>query len=73
MRATICVDRGAEAEVQAVAAWFATWAAAITSCSENQGCGCCVDLWEVEASPEAVAALPDAVRGTNDGGAAAGR
>ena len=43
----------------AAEAWFARWRPRLAYCSENQGCGCCVDIWDVEAPAEAVAELPE--------------
>jgi len=57
-RATIIVDVGQPAEVSAVEKWFARWAPQLSHRSENHGCGCCVDIWEVEAPAQAIAELP---------------
>jgi len=57
-RAKIIVETDQPAEVAAVEAWFAKWELKITWRADNQGCGCCVDIWEVDASTEALAALP---------------
>ncbi len=48
-------------EVQAVAAWFERWRPRLAAVSENTGCGCCVDIWDVDAPAEALAELPEAV------------
>jgi len=61
MKATICVDVACEDEVAAVERWFATWRGRLAFCSENGGCGCCVDIWEVDAPAEALAELPQSV------------
>ena len=45
----------------AAEAWFDRWGPALTSVSDNLGCGCCVDVFEVEGPPEAFAALPASV------------
>ncbi len=66
MRATIVVDVTEAVEVQRVDAWFTNWRAALTFCSEDLGCGCCVRIWNVEGSPAAIAALPEAVRTASD-------
>jgi len=57
-RATLIVVVDEPAEVDAMASWFVRWAAQISYRSENLGCGCCVDIWEVEASAQAIAELP---------------
>jgi hypothetical protein len=57
-RATIIVDMNFTEEVQAVEAWFERWGVKIR-CDENQGCGCCVNIYPVEAPQEALAELPE--------------
>ncbi|MEZ5630715.1 MAG: hypothetical protein R3F09_08400 [Burkholderiaceae bacterium] len=56
-RATVIVTIDNEREVVAVNAWFQRWGPRIR-CADNQGCGCCVDIWDVEAPAEALAQLP---------------
>ena len=56
-RATVSVTIDNEREVMAVNAWFQRWGPRI-QCADNQGCGCCVDIWRVEAPPEALSELP---------------
>lgn len=58
MRATIIVDKDASGEAEAVEAWFARWRPQLTYCSENKGCGCCVDLWDVEGPYLAIQEIP---------------
>ena len=57
-RATIIVAVDKPAEVQAVEGWLSRWAPKLTHHSQNHGCGCCVDIWEIEAPAEAIAELP---------------
>jgi hypothetical protein len=59
-RATICVDVGTPEQV-AVAAWLERWGSRLPFVSDNEGCGCCVDLYRVQAPPEALHELPAAV------------
>jgi hypothetical protein len=59
-RATVVVSIDDAAEVAAVDAWFDRWQSRLTHRSENHGCGCCVDVWEVEAPQEAIDQLPKA-------------
>jgi hypothetical protein len=42
-------------------AWLAKWRPALAFCSENEGCGCCVDMYNVEAPEEALADLPRSI------------
>ncbi|WP_440224217.1 hypothetical protein ACQQ2N_03120 [Dokdonella sp. MW10] len=62
-RATIVVAVDEPGEIEAAERWLARWSTAITYQSDNQGCGCCVDIWEVEASAEAMAELPEFLAG----------
>lgn len=49
----------AQTEERAVLnAWIERWRPSLRSLSQNQGCGCCVDIYEVEAPVEALAELP---------------
>ena len=56
-RATVSVTIDNEREVAAVNAWFQRWGPRI-QCADNQGCGCCVDIWDVRAPAQALAELP---------------
>ena len=57
-RLTICVDRNSPSELHSASDWFQRWRSQLAFCSENLGCGCCVDIWEVEAPEEALDQLP---------------
>lgn len=50
-------------EVAAAEAWFARWGARLAYRSETMGCRCCIEMWDVEAPPQAVAEIPPALRG----------
>lgn len=50
-------------EVAMADAWLAQWRDAIASVSENEGCGCCVDILRVSASQQALDAIPFEIRG----------
>lgn len=56
-KATVSVTIDNERDILAVNAWFRRWGTRI-QCSDNQGCGCCVDIWRVEAPAEALSELP---------------
>jgi len=49
---TISVDE--PAEVEASEEWFSRWRTQLKHVSENKGCGCCLNSWEVEGPPEAI-------------------
>ena len=52
-----------EAEHVALARdWFGRWTKRLTGMSRG-GCGCCVVLFVIEGPPEALGAIPPAIRG----------
>jgi|GEM_PF-4163979 len=61
MKVTICVDVNDADDVAAMERWRQTWGPQVQLSAENQGCGCCVDIWEVEAPEEAIQELPQSV------------
>jgi hypothetical protein len=56
-RAIICAFVDTQ-EHQVVVDWFSKWSARLGYCSPNEGCGCCVDIYKVEAPEEALVELP---------------
>jgi hypothetical protein len=62
-RATVIVDVTHHEDVVASEAWFARWASALSYTSEDEGCGCCVHIWNVEGPAEALAAIPSKIKG----------
>ena len=59
-KATICVDVDTPEQL-AVDQWLKRWQALVPFVSENEGCGCCVDLYRVDAPKEALDELPSNV------------
>lgn len=57
-RATIIVDVNSPGEVQAAEDWFAAWRHRLTHCSDNNGCGCCVDSFDIEGPDDVIVTLP---------------
>jgi len=57
-KATIIVAVDDPAEVASVEAWFSCWRERLVHVSENHGCGCCVDVWQVEGLAEAIGEIP---------------
>jgi hypothetical protein len=51
-----------EREVMAVSAWLNRWGPKL-KLSDNQGCGCCVDIWDVQGPRAALDELPPSMRG----------
>ena len=58
-KATIIIDVGCPEEVEVLERWLETWEPHLDSLSQNLGCGCCVHEFNVEASQEALAELPE--------------
>ena len=66
MRATIVVDRTQPEELAAVEAWLARWAGQLTHQSDDQGCGCCVSIWDIDAPAMALDELPESLRAESE-------
>ncbi len=62
-KAQIIVSVDQPDEVRAVADWFARWQERLVEISVNTGCGCCVNIWDVEGPMEALLELPAVVVG----------
>ncbi|MFO0756726.1 MAG: hypothetical protein U0359_09555 [Byssovorax sp.] len=58
MRATLCTDAGDLPGNETVKAWFSRWESALGGKPRNHGCGCCVNLWNVDVPARAIAELP---------------
>ena len=56
-RARVAVTLDNEPEVRALNAWLQRWGPRIRKL-DDLGCGCCLDAWDVQAPPEALAELP---------------
>lgn len=64
-KATLCADSDTD-EGDIVEQWLVKWRSALAYCSENEGCGCCIDIYNVEAPEEALAELPASVVAASD-------
>ncbi len=53
-----CDDDDYQLQLAQVDAWFAANADHIQSKSDDEGCGCCVNIWEVECDEALMASLP---------------
>ena len=56
-QARVAITLDNEREVRALNAWFQRWGPRIRRL-DDLGCGCCLDAWDVQAPPEALAELP---------------
>jgi hypothetical protein len=66
MRATICVDVNRDDECAAAEAWLDRWRTQLAVVSENEGCGCCVNIWNVDGPAEAILEIPEALRADSE-------
>ena len=57
-RAGICIDVTKPEEVRGIEEWFRKWKPALSHVSEDEGCGCCVEIWHVEGPEEAIREIP---------------
>jgi hypothetical protein len=65
-RATICIAVDEPAEVEAGERWLSANRDRLDFISENYGCRCCVDLYDLEAMPEVLASIPEPIRASSD-------
>ena len=56
-RFTICVDVNEPDEAALADAWLNKWQDKVEYLSKNQGCGCCVNIYDVEGSEAAFSEL----------------
>jgi len=61
-RATMTIDVHNASECAECRAWFERWEGALTRVSDNSGCGCCVEIYDVEGPQEAIDAIPQQLR-----------
>jgi hypothetical protein len=61
-RATLIAAIDADGEQALLHTWLDRWQSRLRACSDNTGCGCCVDMFEVVAPAEALAELPAQMR-----------
>lgn len=60
-RAMIVVRVDDVSEVRRAQHWLAEHRAALTFISEDEGCGCCVNIWRVAGPAAIIATLPPSV------------
>ena len=65
-KATIIVQLDCPEEVEAVERWLGMWELHLAYLSENLGCGCCVDMFDVEAPQDALDELPERVLSSSE-------
>ena len=65
-RATVVVDKHVPSRSALAEAWFAAWGSRLAFQSENYGCGCCADAWDVEGPPAAIAEIPATLRADSE-------
>lgn len=61
MRVRIFYDTNSPGLSPAVESWLRRWRPVIAIHSEERGCGCHHDLYEIEAPEEALAELPEEI------------
>jgi hypothetical protein len=55
---TICAVADSPGEREMLASWLSKWRGRETTISQNEGCGCCVDLYRVTGPDEAMREIP---------------
>jgi hypothetical protein len=62
VRASLYLRAGNADDLDAAQAWLDTWRGSLLYLSTDYGCECCSSAFDVEATPEAVAAIPPSLR-----------
>jgi hypothetical protein len=62
MRASICVIVDDPEKVKTAEEWLSANSDRLDYISENRGCGCCVDLYDLEGPAEVIATLPSSIQ-----------
>ena len=60
-----CLDEKLEikpGETQLALRWLKQWRKKLDYVSENQGCGCCVNIWVIRGDQAIIDTLPPAIR-----------
>jgi hypothetical protein len=66
VRATLISASDQPDEIAAMESWLAGWSQCLSYISDEQGCGCCIHMLDVEGPQEAIDAIPDLIRATSD-------
>ena len=61
MRATICYEIEDEHERELAEQWLTANREKLTFISDNEGCGCCINSWDIEGPDDIVRTLPPQV------------
>ena len=61
VRGEVVVTVDNEREIEAIGRWFNRWGNRIR-CVDNTGCGCCRDVWNIEAPQHVFDDLPADLR-----------
>ena len=65
-RATIIIIVDSADSVEKGKANLEEWRDQLDFVSENSGCGCCVDIYDIEGPGEAIAAIPEGLSALSD-------
>ena len=65
-RATVCISLDSDDEVRAWREWLSEWREQLSYLSDNTGCGCCVDMFNLEGPQVAVDAIPPSIRAASE-------
>lgn len=65
-RATIIAATDEPDEVRTAEKWLNEHRARLTYVSQQQGCGCCILMWDVEGPEAVVATLPESVTAASE-------
>lgn len=66
VRATIIANSDVASEVDDATKWLENWREKLAHISEDEGCGCCVHIWNVEGPEEVIRTIPLHLKGYSD-------
>ena len=65
-RVTVITNADNSSELESFDAWLAKWEDKLIYFSPNEGCGCCVNIFNIEASEEAIGELPFEIKAQSE-------
>ena len=66
VRATIIATSDVPGEVDDATQWLENWRGKLSQISEDEGCGCCVHIGNVEGPEEVIRTIPSHLKGYSD-------
>jgi hypothetical protein len=65
-RVTVITATDEPSEMDSFETWLSKWRDQLIYLSPNEGCGCCVNIFNIEASEEAIRELPSEIKAQSE-------